>query len=480
MKKNPYGFKLNSILGRIKNPKFAVLCSLAVILAILIICVVSLGIFIRPMADDLQFMRATSTLNFGDNLWILLINGRLISLLIYLVGYSVPHFLSAVPLISYLVVGTGVYKLLSSLLSNTFGNRKLIITVFTLMVIVGVTIASPIYSSAFWFSAAPVHCWSYGLLLVLISYLVSAYRANTAWSWSATNISKFIILPLVTGMMFESVSTMIIVASLISIFAVVKIKKSKAYSYSIFSLASGIISFLVFYFSVGSSGRRSSVAAGMLPRLSKLPISLLKTSAHLDLHSICLVVVTMLITALLSLWIIKKQSISYWKNVLIMSAVFGVGAYIINFSLTFMGGYDIFPQRSYFLSVLIIFILSVISGILVGQLVRGLALFQRGLVVGAMLTVVAIGLIATKLYIPNLVILRDTIKTHAVQWDERDKSIINQIKDGSCPILGYSLPINGVDDIQPSDGVWLNDITMQYYSSVNSNHWNGCTIRAIP
>jgi|GEM_PF-1246535 len=468
-----------SIRSRLKYPKPIVLWALIIILGLLIISVISLGIYIRPMADDLQFMRATSMLGLKDNLWLFSLNGRVVSLCIYLIGYMTPHFLSIVPLISYTIVGVGVYKFLSSVLTKTFDNRNQIILVFTLMILVGVTVASPIYSSAFWFSAAPVHCWSYGLLLVVISYLVRAYRNNSAWSWSPINISKFIILPLLTSMMFESVSVIIIVASLISILALIKIKKSKKYSRSLFSLASGITGFLVFYLSAGSTGRRNSVVAGMIPRLSKLPISILKTSAHLDLHSICLAIITIMAVSLLSLWIIQKQSIPYWKNTLIISTACGIIAYLINYSLTFMGGYDIFPQRSYFLSVLIIFILCVISGILLGQLVKVLAPFQKGFAIGTMLTIIFIGLIGAKLFIPNVLSLSNTIITHATQWDERDKSIIKQIRNGSCPILGYSLPIKGVDDIQPSDGIWLNDITMQYYSSVNNNHWNNCTIRAI-
>jgi len=137
--------------------------------------ILSTGYLIRPYNDDLNFAAR-------DNLWESIVfwynwSGRFTSLTIYILSgaFDLP-LLSLVPYVSFVLLGGGLYYLLSSMVCASNGSLKnwqgLVITLSIVFPVLLFFIVPYSYASMFWFAAVPLHSWSYGLSLFFFGYLI--------------------------------------------------------------------------------------------------------------------------------------------------------------------------------------------------------------------------------------------------------------------------------------------------------------------
>lgn len=417
---------------------------------------VLLGQYARPFQDDFYYYPPTdqtemhSLLNERYN-W----TGRFTATTIHLaVGWSQMHWI--VPFISFVVMMAGIYAFSSVLLTKLLPSRLLRRSV-ALTLGTGLTLAiflatpSP-YSSIFWLSAAPIHFWSYGLLLLYLAYLIRRLTKKPRFY----DYPVMLVAPLVIGMMGE-VAMFAAAASigLVLIFARLYQKKNIIWPTTASVIGLGL-AFLALFFSNGAAVRRgseSTVPVGEL--ITHTPYLIAKNFYTLGtslLSNKTVLIVVLLLAIILGIsfgakYIIGKRT---YINVAALTIVC-VGVMCLNF----IGVYssvklNVAWDRTQAFSVIVIIGLLMMYGTLVGVLIKQHAKNIASATRTGLLVLV-LGIVGLEGgYIPYMNEFAGRVKERAVAYDAREHTIKTE-KITTCPV---ALPATEIKGMQEGQDLW--------------------------
>lgn len=449
----------------------------------------ALGIFSRPMADDLIFLNSYGASDAVANFhYVYTVNGRLTSLTIYLLGFTIPFISELTALLTLLILGSGIYILTKEILFNKISTKfsRLVIVFSTLTILSAFAIITPSPpSSIFWFSAAVVHVWSYGFILMLIAYSLRLRRVFKKSPYQKRYIILYLLAALLIGLFGEMPALTVIFLYTFTLL-VDFIRKNRRYiQMSLMGLFAGIVAFGWLYFAPASVSRRQDVEAlgGLttIDFIKNLPKELYQNIIY-QLPSlfgnIYILIPVFFISLIFGLYFtqrknLRKQDVTLYTIVSVLLVAF----HVINFSLTYVaGGY--IPLRIYASSSLALVLSAYLLGFVVGVIMRKSRDIYKGVVIGSVATLLILSIIHTSAYIPWGISLGRELHSHAKAWDARDVYIKNQIREGDCRIIAPSLPIGDVGDISKDPNYWINKegIEDYYRPPSNQNYWQSCTI----
>lgn len=449
--------------------------------------IISLCIYIRPMADDLFFTSAYGAQKFFSNAaYIFTINGRITSLAIYLFGYALPGFLFMVPLLSYALVGIGIYLLIKSILKDTVQQSIIFLSIaLTLITLVGATIMTPaINSSVFWFSAAPVHVWSYGLYFILLSIIVNAYKSKIKphlWTYAIFGLFTIII-----GMMNELVSILLIVTSIFVLLVSSKEGHHNLRQRGIIGLVTSSLSFIVMCFAPGTANRRLTLEGlsehSIMDNIITLPNEIIKSIFHLvptTVPNLQFSIVIITIATVLSVLFIKKIPLKKLGLITLSIITTFITIHILNVAIIWVTGCGQLSTRSYFLIALSLSIMCISIGIYFGQIIERIAPYKRGLLSGFIIAISLIILLNAHFYVPYALRVRSRFKNYSIAWEKRDKYIKDAIQQDNCNITVPVITFQGIFDIKVNKVTWANSAIQTYYTPKdNARYWDNCKITA--
>jgi len=459
------------------------------ILGIFITGYIALGIFSRPMADDLIFLSgyglSDSVANFN---YVYTVNGRFTSLTIYLLGFTIPFISEITALITMIILGGGLYLLLREVLADRIppeiSRLAIIFTTFALLSAFAILTPSP-PSSIFWFSAAVVHVWSYGFILMLIAYLLKLRKNFGKPTYQKRHTALYSLAALLIGL-FGEIPALTIIFFHIFVLALDAIRKTKKYIQStVAGLFGGIAAFGWLYFAPASVSRRQGVEAhGGLTTIDfirNLPRELhhnISEQLPVLFQNIYVLIPVFFIGLLFGLYLVRSRFFKR-QEVILYTVIAGFLAafHIANFSLTYIaGGY--IPLRIYASSSLALILSAYLLGFVVGNLMKTSRDLYQGAAFGSIVTLLILSIIHTSAYVPWGISLGREMHSHAKAWDARDAYIKEQIRRGNCHIIAPSLPIGDVGDINKDPNYWINKEGMEdyYRPPTNRNYWQSCTV----
>jgi putative flippase GtrA len=475
--------------AKLLKEKRKMLIAGSVILGIFITGYITLGIFSRPMADDLIFLSgyglSDPVANFN---YVYTVNGRLTALTIYLLGFTIPFISELAALITMLILGSGLYLLMREILANKLpaelSRIATIFTTFSLLSAFAILTPSP-PSSIFWFSAAVVHVWSYGFILMLVAYLLKLRKNFGGHTYQKRHSLLYPIAALLIGLLGE-IPALTVIFFHIFVIGLDAARKTKKYiQITAAGLSGGIAAFAWLYFAPASVSRRQGVEelGGLttIDFIKNLPRELhhnISEQLPVLFQNIYILVPVFFIGLVFGLYLVRSRSFKR-QEVILYTVVAGLLAvfHIANFSLTYVaGGY--IPLRIYASSSLALILSAYLLGFVAGNLIKTSRDLYKGAALGSIVTLLILSIIHTSAYIPWGISLGREMHSHAKAWDARDSYIKNQIKRGNCRIMAPSLPIGDVGDINKDPSYWINKEGMEdYYRPPTSrNYWQSCTI----
>lgn len=478
------------IIGQMSatQKKRKLLYALSGIFGLFLVAYIALGVFSRPMADDLIFLNGYGVSDVVSNFhYAYTVNGRLTTLTIYVVGFIIPIISQLTALLTISVLGVGIYMLSKQFLrlktpTNLLQPVTLCSTLAILSAFAILTPSPP--SSIFWFSAAVVHIWSYGFILMLSAQLLKL-RERAQVKIAKKELLFYFFLTALVGLFGEMPALTIILLHMLILLVDSLRKNHKHTMLTLSGLAAGFTAFAWLYFAPASVSRRANVEAegglSTIDFLKHLPQELhenISTQFPHLFQNISLLVIVFFGATLLGLYFTKRKQIE--KHILtlllIIAAIFA-SFYIINFCITYLaGGY--IPLRIYAASSLGFIVSSYLFGYLFGHTLRRCREITKGIALGSLCTLSLLILISSAAFIPWGVNLAKELRGHANAWDSRDLYIKEQIKQGTCSIKTVSLPIGDVGDISKDPDYWINKegIENYYRPPSNQDYWKKCSV----
>lgn len=427
---------------------------LGIIFSIGLIWLMVSGQHLRPFQDDFYYYAPADQAEAGVLLnerynW----TGRFTTTTIHLVvGWTNSYWI--VPLISFLVMTAGIYVFSKTVLLQSFAS-KLTRNSVAFFLSTGLTLAiflatpSP-YSSIFWLSGAPIHFWSYGLVLMYFAYLIKA---------SGRKIRLFeyplmVIIPLLIGMMGE-VAMFTLAAGVTLILAVAGLYAKKNTLFALVANAVGVLgAFYALFFSMGAVIRRGAE--------DSVPVSeVIMNAPYVVAKNFYILITslisnkTVLIVALLmamvigTLLAVKHLHIKRIVGMLVIVTV----VCVVLMSLNFVGVYSsvkltVAWDRTQAFSVIVIIGLLIAYGVVTGLYIKR---HYKALVGKIRLGFIA-GLVAIvaleAAYIPYITQFTNAIEARAAAYDVREDTIKQMKGQKLCPVAVPSTIINGTQEGQ--------------------------------
>ncbi len=449
----------------------------------IILYLIFFGQYIRPFQDDFYYYPPVN----HDELVALLNEryhwtGRLTTTTIHLlVGWSGMFWI--VPLVSFGLLISGVYAFSRVLLGKFFvmtrgGYRRV-----SWFLAVGLTLAiflvtpSP-YSSMFWLSAAPIHMWSYALILLYIAYILKCLFQQK-YKLKISDYFLMTITPLVVGMMGEvAMFTLTAFTGLILVYAGMHRSKKIALTAILNFLGLGI-AFYALFFSIGAVIRRGSEGSMSVSEvISQAPYVIVKNLYILAsslLNNRWVLVVLLLMAIVLGMNIAVR--VITLRKTLIFTAIITLVCLVL-MSLNFVGVYasvklTVAWDRTQAFSVIIIIGLLMLYGLLIGAGIRqyfakqyAKGWLQRmnsiAIGIGIMIVVLHIG------FLPYVQQFATGLRERAIAYDKREAYLLHRAKSNSndCPIVVPSTSILGMQegvDLLSDENHALNVGVRRYY-----------------
>lgn len=433
--------------------------------------IAALGIFVRPAVDDLYYLSYDNSEPLRT--FNLLTNGRITSLMIYGIFYQIPFFLQLVPLLSVIIIFLGFYIPLRIIFKRYFNSQpKLLLLAIAASTSLAVCLLTPgLYTSLFWFAAAPVHTWPFSFILLYIGLLLDNQRTKE-WS-SSIKIITYALIPLGIGLLYETSSILLILISAATLVVAYRKKLTHYTRIGWLSLAGSLLSLGILFFSPGAIRRRDSVASAtdttLFDRITQLPDVVwhnLTVTYPLLFERYEILIILAAGVALVPILFLKKDKAPSRKAVsltLLLTVISLLVVLIINTAIIYLGVESTPPLRAYFLPTLVLCVSVAIIGFILGIAIRQLAVYRQGIALGALLTTIIIFISINYAFVPYLKSFYSTIKIHTIAWDERDEKIKAALSEGKCDIQVNNLPIKGIGDISSDKNHWRNTGISGYY-----------------
>lgn len=426
----------------------------AAIFGVVLAGLVLLGQYGRPFQDDFYYYppanqtEMNALLNERYN-W----TGRFTATTSHLaVGWSQTHWI--VPFISFAVMVAGIYAFSTALLKKLLP-EKLIRRSTALALGTGLTLAiflvtpSP-YSSIFWLSGAPIHFWSYGLLLLYLGYLIAQLPEKR----KVYDYPLMVLAPLIIGMMGE-VAMFAATGGIGLVLIFMKLYRKKKILLPAVVNGVGItIAFLALFFSNGAAVRRGSenaVSASELimhiPYLIVNNLSVLGTSLLSNKTVLIVVLLVAIVLGMSAKYAVRKRT--YMCLAIITCIAVGV------MCLNFIGVYssvrlNVAWDRTQAFSVIVIIGLLMTYGIIIGLLIKQHAK-KITVYVQAAVLLLAVGIVGLEAgYVSYINEFTNHVKGRAAAFDAREHAI-KTAKITVCPV---ALPATEIKGMQEGPDLW--------------------------
>lgn len=444
--------------------------------AVVLIFLLSFAEYIRPLQDDFAYR----TPNSLDELSIILRDlygwsGRWTSMTLFFIIGALQLY-QIVPFIGFGVLIVGCYSLSSTLLVNKI-RPKWATLIRPISLLIGILVAlgfyfitpSP-YSTLYWLSAAPIHLWSYGLIMVLFAWIIQLSRKSVIKTGTAVLVGIF---TFTIGVMGEIAA--FILVSFFGLAFICSFFRKKAALYRLYAAGIGgsILALFILFFSQGAQNRRlaehTEFGAGLLLRFPRVIVENFYELFASILNNQSLIVVLFVVAICLGFLLKRpvepKKAMVLWLTVIVFLACVMALNYVAVYTSTHQ---LIVWSRAQALSTIIVLGVAVYSGLLTGSLMRPW-LISKSIY---RLAVISLGICVTSImvlhgghYASYLSEFQSTMHDRAEDFDTREKQI-REIRDmGICRTLHTSILNNtqeGFDVVKGEPSV-LNVQFSQYY-----------------
>lgn len=441
-----------------------------------------LGTYNRPFQDDFYYYPPSNDIEKEVLLneryhW----TGRLSATTVHLiVGWAGVHWI--IPLISFALMTTGTHCLLNSLLKNFAGPKKRSkwkVFVLSIGLVIAIFLVTPSpYSSIYWLSAAPIHFWSYGLILLYFSYLLSR-MFNSRRALKVYDYAIMLGAPLIVGMLGE-VAMATLLVGIVLIMGYAKLFRSKKILIPAVVNGVGVAgAFWALFFSIGAVIRRG--AEGSIPVsevIQQAPYVIVNNFISLmtsTLQNKELLIVVVLIALAIGIRYGAKRTLPVRKTVLLMGVVSiaTVGLMSLNFvgvyaSTRLMVAWDRTQAFSVISIVGLLLLCGVMGGVLLHQALAANYSLRRVIQNGAMIIAAGI-VVGNAAYIPHIQRFSGFLTDRAYAYDQREEYINSTIKTNhqiQCPITlpaTYLRETQEFLDLFPEQDHALNVGVQRYY-----------------
>lgn len=475
-------YKIAKLFNSItSNKRKLLLCFFIFVVFIIITYILSNSIFIRPYREDYYYIQPRSWSEFMNGLlayrysW----TGRYTTTTAF-ITVGLLNLWSLVPLISFSIFSLGLKFLYKKILMflDIIKQQYINLLSILLAVVTSATVFFLVphpYSSFFWASAAPIHVWSYGLMLILIALFLDSinYRSSKDRQVNAVYLSAGL---LIVGTMSEFATTLAILTVATSIIWLLKNKQlTKQFSHWASPLISLLIAFIILLFSPGAQIRKQvSGFMSNYSELANLPYAVQKSTGQFFsmINNPTVLITLFLVFTIIFYIFIKSNKVHNHRKIqkIIGSSVIVASLVIVlNPALIFISTGSVNQlSRSQVPTVTAIVILVILSSIYVGILLRSL---NRGVIVvfllGCLLTFsTIISLVSTVNFSRDF---KNDLYKRSIAYDSR-QVILGTDKQDSKECVYYLTPIKlkyaqeGAD-LRADPNNWMN-VGFAFYNNI--------------
>ena len=454
--------------------------------AVILVCGVGLlwlsglGQYIRPFQDDFYYYPPISSQEMFDLLherfhW----TGRFSTTTFHLaIGWLQLHWI--VPLISLILMVLGIFAFSKVLFSNFFVLKPKDVTKFALLSGVGLTVIlflvtpSP-YSSIFWLSGAPIHFWSYGLVLLFMAYvlkLLLTQERSLRWY----DYLLMIVVPAIVGMFGEIAMFTLLAFICVVAVAAYMYRSRKVLLIALCSFVGVAVAFYELFFSLGAVIRRGAEQGAPLGEVAAHAPYVIAKNIYALLTSLMnnrILLLVVLLSAFVVGMLYVKRVQNYRKTwgYLIGIGLILFGIVCLNFIAVYSSvRFNIAWSRTQTFSVLVLISVLTVYGIVLGAMLRE-KLSSRWIkrVVYSIAAFIVLVMVMNIGFIPYVQTFASSIQARAETYDEREK-YIQLIKNNpahiTCPIEVPSTYLWGTQetfDLVDDPAHALNQGVKRYY-----------------
>lgn len=445
----------------------------------IIVWLISLGQYIRPFQDDFYYYPPQSSQEMSDLLqeryhW----TGRLSTTTFHLaIGWSQLHWI--VPLVSFALMIGGIFAFSRVIIGRFFAVsprsiwKLALLWACALTTVIFLVTPSP-YSSIFWLSGAPIHFWSYGLVLLYSAYLLTRlFAKDQSLKWY--DYPTFIVVPAIIGMFGEIAMFTLLAFAVVILVAGYLYKSRKFLRMALANFVGLGVAFYALFFSLGAIIRRGAEKTAPLSEVvSHAPYVIAKNIYALLkflMNNRILLVVVILVAMALGIFYMKHiQNRRRMFMYLIGFSVVLFGLLCLNFVAVYSSvRFDIAWSRTQAFSVIVLIGILVAYGLVAGGLLKErLRPKVAKRIAYTALSLAAVCVIANAGFIPYVQDFATSIQSRATAYDEREAYIKTLKSDTNivCPIELKSTYLWGTQetfDLVDDPSHALNQGVKRYY-----------------
>ncbi len=468
-------------LGKVKLAEFFLWIILALGIA-LIIYILSSSFLIRPYSDDVHFASRDDI--FESATYWYNWSGRLTSLTIYIVAGALNlPLLWLVPFVSFGLICSGSYYLLKQYLVHVkiaFQYHKLLLLCVSVYVpIVSFFVMPYAYSAMFWFAAAPLHAWAYGLLLFFCGYIIKI-ACSARENVTSLRRSGEVAAVLIFSMMGEYSTFLALIVFALTFFS--RRHQLTHMTKRLWHIGGGLILGLIaLVASPGVLNRNQALSGteklGIIEALVATVNRFWEFSVMLVPHGFLIGIVFLSGLLVALMWLKNNPRASVPKKLILGTGLVLVAAFAVILSDIFLPLYayrseELLLNRALLPSVLAIIMSSLATGFLIGRILitiprlTGNKQFLSGFIMGVILMT---SLYVAPYYARQAREFRAFYSHRAELYDMREEYILKYAQsDAPCKLYIPGAPLNGSqepsDVAEEADG-WQNIALQRYLHS---------------
>lgn len=425
---------------------------------------IAVGAFIRPGADDLYY---TSYDGSQPYYTLYFLNGRITTILLYWILYSLPFGLQIIPLLGISLLLFSFYMLIRAVLSYTLLPKKytqiVAFSMASLLTLLICALLPGLYVSLYWFAAAPVHTWS-----VIFSILYVGLTLKYSQKHKPSLLLLFLIFiigAVAVGCLGEIAMMALGLIGLVTFVTGYICKNKNSLKIGCMLLLSSVLSFIVLFFSPGAISRRQRVedanTISTLEMVMQLPKVILDNIAmSIEYFEYWYILIFIIAISTLTVKLLPIEPIAPMRKV--YKTVFMLICAVIVFnisciSLIWIGLHEPQPLRSYFATTIALVFICVILGVAAGLRIKEFKITKAT----QLFTILT--LIAVAISIPPLYSFGSGVIDRAKAFDERGRYIDNEVRASNCTLPIKALPVKGmwVESSEPT--YWVNQSIAIHY-----------------
>ena len=429
----------------------------------------ALGVFVKPGADDLYYLPyngnpAYYTFHF--------LNGRITSILLYGLLYPVPGALQIVPALGIALLLGSFYIFYTAALRPYLRKKIAKEVIFSLSAfssLISILTLPGIYSSFYWFAAAPVHTWSIACALLFLGVTIRLVRSTQLRWW---HLCLYGLGSVIAGCLAELGAAALFAIACGTLLLGILRKRRSALIVGLTLLVGALTSLVTLFFSPGAVSRRAHVSdvsnVSLLESLQQLPGALIDNISLLPhyVQNPSLLLIGFLVVATLTL-ATPLGNLRLKQRSIVCSALFvvllSIGYSTMNVTVLWLGLHENQPVRSYFSTTLTLTLLSVILGMLAGlSLKQTRHMHKTVFTISASVLILIFGSL-NQAFIPTLTSFSSSITQRYEAWNTREATIETTLRKDNCKTKIPALPVRGMWTEGEDSSYWVNGSIATYY-----------------